>query len=113
MTFICLASPPGPLVKGDGGEDRLRSGAAKLRQQTDRAIIGLFGGNLLEMGQFLYRNDNFLMLMAGEPKRAHAFLDRIVEIALWDRSDYVRKQAQSAAEDLATFLQWEFEGPAS
>ena len=38
---------------------------------------------------------------------------RIVEIALWDRSDYVRKQAQSAAEDLATFLQWEFEGPVS
>ena len=37
---------------------------------------------------------------------------RIVEIALWDRSDYVRSQAKSAAEDLATFLQWEFEGPA-
>lgn len=37
---------------------------------------------------------------------------RIVEIALWDRSDYVRRQAKSAAEDLATFLRWEFEGPA-
>ena len=28
----------------------------------------LFGGNLLEMGQFLYRIDNFLMMLAGEPR---------------------------------------------
>jgi uroporphyrinogen decarboxylase len=53
-----------------------------LRQQTDRAIIGLFGGNLLEFGQFLYRNDNFFMLLAGEPERAHRFLDKLVEIHL-------------------------------
>jgi hypothetical protein len=39
-------------------------------------------------------------------------LARRFELALWDRSDYVRRQAKSAAEDLATFLQWEFEGPA-
>ncbi len=53
-----------------------------MRERTDRAIIGLFGGNLLEVGQFLYRNDNFLMLLAGNPKRAHEFLDRLVEIHL-------------------------------
>jgi hypothetical protein len=39
-------------------------------------------------------------------------IKRIVSIALWDRSDYVRRQARSAAEDLATFLDWEFEEPA-
>ena len=44
-------------------------------RRTDRAIVGLFGGNLLEIGQFLYRNDNFLMLLAGKPRRAHEFLD--------------------------------------
>ena len=87
--WTSIASPPGPLVAGDGGHERLRAGAEKLRQQTDRAIIGLFGGNLLEMGQFLYRNDNFLMLMAGEPKRAHAFLDRIVEIHLANLERYL------------------------
>ena len=31
--------------------------------------MGLFGGNLLEVGQFLYRNDNFLMLLAADPAR--------------------------------------------
>ena len=60
----------------------LAEGARRLRQQTDRAIIGLFGGNLLEFGQFLYRNDNFFMLLAGEPERAHRFLDKLMEMHL-------------------------------
>jgi len=45
-------------------------------------VVGLFGGNLLELGQFLYRNDNFFMLMAGEPDRAATFLDKAVEVHL-------------------------------
>ncbi|MBI5684046.1 MAG: methyltransferase [Verrucomicrobia bacterium] len=80
--WTAIASPPGPLVAGPDGMKLLRDGARKLRQQTDRAIIGLFGGNQLEMGQFLYRNDNFFMLLAGEPERAHDFLDRITEMYL-------------------------------
>jgi hypothetical protein len=35
----------------------------------------------------------------------------VVENALHERSDYVRAQARSAVEDLATFLSWEFESP--
>ncbi len=77
-----VAAPPGPLIEGPEGEQKFRAGAVRLRASTDRAIIGLFGGNLLEMGQFLYRNDNFYMLLAAEPARAHAFLDRIVELHL-------------------------------
>ena len=38
---------------------------------------------------------------------------RLVEIALHYQSDYVRVQAESAVEDLATFLSWEFDRPAS
>jgi uroporphyrinogen decarboxylase len=78
-TSSLTASPPGPLAAGTEGERRLRDGAARLRARTDRAIVGLFGGNLLEMGQFLYRNDNFFMLLAAEPARAEAFLDAVVE----------------------------------
>jgi uroporphyrinogen decarboxylase len=77
-----VKSPPGPLVGGPDGMKLLAEGAQRLRSQTDRAILGLFGGNLLEMGQFFYRNDNFLMLLAGNPKRAHEFLDRVVQIHL-------------------------------
>ena len=77
--WTAIASPPGPLVGGPGGDELFSEGAKRLRAQTDRAILALFGGNLLEMGQFLYRNDGFLLLLAEDPDRAHAFLDRVVE----------------------------------
>ncbi len=75
--WTMIAAPPGPVSDG-----QLRDGARRLRAGTDRAIIGLFGGNLLECGQFLYRNDGFLMLLAEDPDRVHAFLDRLVELHL-------------------------------
>lgn len=78
-TSSAAATPPGPAGAGPQGPRRLREGAAALRAATDRAIVGLFGGNLLETGQFFYRIDNFLMLLAGEPARAEAFLDALVE----------------------------------
>jgi uroporphyrinogen decarboxylase len=80
--WTAIASPPGPIVGGPGGAKQLALGAQRLRRQTQRAIIGLFGGNLLELGQFLYRNDTFFVLLAGDPNRAHQFLDRAVEMHL-------------------------------
>jgi uroporphyrinogen decarboxylase len=77
--WTALRSPPG--APGQSTQE-LTAGARRLRERTSRAIIGLFGGNLLETGQFLYRNDNFLMLLAGEPARAHRFLDKLVEFHL-------------------------------
>jgi uroporphyrinogen decarboxylase len=77
--WTALRSPPG--TPGLSPQD-LAAGAKRLRARTSRAIIGLFGGNLLETGQFLYRNDNFLMLLAAEPARVHRFLDKLVEFHL-------------------------------
>jgi len=82
--WCAIQSPPGPLVAGEDGPRRLAEGARRLRGRTERAVIGLFGGNLLEMGQFLWRNDRFLMLLAAEPARVHDFLERLVEIHLAD-----------------------------
>ena len=76
--WFAVGGPPGPRVDAA----KLREGAKRLRQTTDRAIVGGFGGNLLETGQFLYRNDNFYMLLAAEPEKAHKFLDDLVEIHL-------------------------------
>jgi uroporphyrinogen decarboxylase len=80
--WTAVASPPGPLADGPEGLKRLAEGARDLRSKTNRAVIGLFGGNLLELGQFLYRNDNFLAMLAGEPREVHEFLDRAVETHL-------------------------------
>jgi len=75
--WTAVASPPGPI-----DSQSLSEGAKRLRKKTDRAIIGLFGGNLFEIAQFLYRNDRFMMMLAAEPKHAHDFLDKLVEIHL-------------------------------
>ncbi|MHC4544561.1 MAG: uroporphyrinogen decarboxylase family protein, partial [Planctomycetota bacterium] len=75
--WTAVASPPGPI-----DSQLLSEGAKRLRKETDRAIIGLFGGNLFEIGHFLYRNDQFMMLLAAEPQHAHDFLDKLVEIHL-------------------------------
>jgi uroporphyrinogen decarboxylase len=80
--WTALATPPGPSLAGPDADRLLREGAGRLRKQTDRAILGLFGGNLLEIGQYFYRNDNFFMLLAGDPDRAHRFLDQLVSIHL-------------------------------
>lgn len=87
--WVSMRSPPGPLAMGPEGDQLLAEGARRLRESTDRAILGLFGGNLLEIGQFLYRNDVFLMLLAGDPGRAHAFLDRLVEMHLANLEKYL------------------------
>ncbi len=88
--WTAVASPPGPLTDGPEGSRLLAGGARRLRQSTDRAIIALFGGNLLEIGQMLFRNDLFLMLLAEEPQRAHEFLDRLVEIHLRNLEKFLR-----------------------
>lgn len=56
------------------------------------------------------------MLALGHLARRFGRLDarrikRLVDTALHDGSGYVREQARSAAEDLRTFLAWEFELP--
>jgi len=57
----------------------LKEIAAKSRAGTDRAIYGIFGGNIVETGQFMFRMDNFLFDLAANPERIHNFLDAVME----------------------------------
>jgi len=82
--WTAVASPPGPI-----DSQSLLEGAKRLREKTNRAIIGLFGGNLFEIAQFLYRNDRFMMMLAAEPKHAHRFLDKLVEVHLANLEQYL------------------------
>ncbi len=75
----CVPAPPGPSAPDAAS---LAAGARRLRAESGRAIVGLFGGNLLEWGQFLCRIDNFLMYLAAEPQKVHRLLDALVEIHL-------------------------------
>jgi uroporphyrinogen decarboxylase len=84
--WTAIVPPPGPF---ESDSNRLSQGAKELRQSTNRAIIGLFGGSLLETGEFLYRNDQFLMLLASEPRRAHTFLDKLTEYHISKLENYL------------------------
>ena len=82
--WTAIAPPPGPV-----DADELKAGARRLRESTDRAIIGLFGGNLFEGGQFFYGADRYMMMLAAEPQKAHRFLDRLMERYLSGLDQYL------------------------
>ena len=59
--------PGAHLPLDDAGLAEMARRAEALRASTDRAIVGLFGGNFFEMPQWLYRMDNYLMYLAACP----------------------------------------------
>lgn len=63
-----ISAPGGHIPLTDDGLLHLEKKARTLRESTDRAIIGLFGGNLFEVPQFFYRNDTYFMHMGLEPE---------------------------------------------
>jgi uroporphyrinogen decarboxylase len=78
VMWLHVPSPPMPVnYKSSEGAKELRELAAKTRGGTDRAIYGIFGGNLVETGQFVFRMDNFLCELIANPKRVHTFLDAL------------------------------------
>jgi len=60
--------PGGHIPLTDEGLAELAAGAKRLRESTDRAILGIFGGNLFEVPQFLYRIDNYFTHMGLYPE---------------------------------------------
>lgn len=84
-----IGSPPAPAGLDTEGL-RIRGETARaLRESTDRAIYGAFGGNLVENGEFLFRIDNFLFQLAANPDRIHRFLDRMMELHLANLEKYL------------------------
>ena len=84
-----IGSPPAPAgLDNEGLRIRVET-ARELREGTDRAIYGAFGGNLVETGEFLFRIDNFLFLLAANPERIHRFLDRLMELHLANLEKYL------------------------
>jgi uroporphyrinogen decarboxylase len=84
-----LGVPPAPAGFDDEGQDIRRRTAKALRESSERAIYGTFGGNLIEIGEFCFRIDNFLYQLAANPKRVHVFLDRLVDLHLRNLEKYL------------------------
>ena len=84
VIWAYLPCPPGDKAQEADYWEWLVKEAVKARALTNRSIMMGFGGNLLEWGQMLCSNENFLMMMAGEPKKAERLLDMLTEIHLED-----------------------------
>ncbi len=82
VMWAALGSPPAPIGFDGKGLEQLEAGAKRLRASTGRAIIGLFGGNLLENSQFLFGMADFYIMLAAEPRRTHRLLDQLVDMHL-------------------------------
>ena len=77
-----IASPGGHIPLDNQGLQILSVGAARLRHSTDRAIIGLFGGNLFEGPQFLYRMDNYFLNLGMYPDACIRLSEALCEFYL-------------------------------
>ncbi len=69
-----------PLTREHAAEIRRR--ARELYESTDFAVMAAFGGNLLEWGQYLCRNDQFLIDLVENPRKVEALLDKLTELHL-------------------------------
>ena len=89
-----LGIPPAPAGLDKEGLESRHNTAKALRESTDRAIYATFGGNLIEIGEFAFRIDNFLLQLATNPKRIHRFLDKLTELHLRNMEEYLRSIGQ-------------------
>jgi uroporphyrinogen decarboxylase len=67
----------------------LREQARALYEETDYAIVGAFGGNLLEMGQSLRGWMQFMIDLASDPDWLEDFLERVTEMWMDNLARYL------------------------
>lgn len=78
-----------PRLMSDQFLDGQRAQAKFLYENTDYAIQGSFGGNMLESGQSLRGWEQFMIDMATDPEFTHAMLDKLVESYLANLKRYL------------------------
>ena len=67
----------------------LQANARALYEHTDYAILGEFGGNILEAGQSSFGYEKFMYLLAAEPGLVHHFFERLAAVYLRDLKKYL------------------------
>lgn len=77
-----VTTPGGHLPLTKAGLKSLAAGAKALYESTDRAIVGLFGGQMFEIPQFLYRMDNYFTYMALYPEACIRLSEKLCQLHL-------------------------------
>jgi len=77
-----VTTPGGHIPLTKTGLKSLAAGAKALRELTERAIVGLFGGSMFEIPQFLYRMDNYFTYMALYPEACIRLSEKLCQLHL-------------------------------
>lgn len=68
--------------------------AKKLYEETDYAILGAFGGNILESGQIDWGYERFYMELALNPDLVHYYLQKLTDVYLYNLEKYLKAVGQ-------------------
>lgn len=67
----------------------LETEAKRLYENTDKAILGAFGGNILEAGQICWGYEKFFIDLAINPNLVHYWLSKLTDAYLRDLEKYL------------------------
>jgi len=80
--WSAVAHPGAHLEMDEPGLEAMALGAKTLRESTDRAIVGLFGGNMFELPQMLYRMDHYLLATGMYPDKVLELSEKLSRVHL-------------------------------
>ena len=80
--WSAVVHPGAHLEMDAAGLQEMAARAKALRESTDRAIVGLFGGNMFELPQMLYRMDHYLLATGLYPDKVAELSEKLSEIHL-------------------------------
>jgi uroporphyrinogen decarboxylase len=72
----------------------LKDQARRYRAETDKAILGEFGGNIVETGQSHFGWGEFMVRMIADSKLIEYYLDRLVEFHLENLRIYIEAMGE-------------------
>jgi uroporphyrinogen decarboxylase len=80
--WSAVAHPGAHLELDEQGLREMGLRAKELREKSDRAIVGLFGGNMFELPQMLYRMDNYLLATGMYPDKVLELSEKLYQVHL-------------------------------
>lgn len=80
--WSAVAHPGAHLKMDEEGLREMGLRAKELREKSNRAIVGLFGGNMFEIPQMLYRMDHYLLATGMYPDKVMELSEKLYQVHL-------------------------------
>lgn len=87
--WVVSSTPPAPYSLKRREQNYLGDIASKQRESTRRAILGIFGGSLLETAQHCFKTDHLYVDMAINADKIERFLDALLDLHMKNLEGYL------------------------